>query len=121
MSKNLREILLNYRDQRILGDKVHVRGRKNGKVVFDGYYKIYGTIDTNFSSLTIDWPEDGILPRQYQDYYGFPNRFPVKFEYFEEDDIVHLSGIYKNDNDAPYKVVVQLPEKSSYKFINDQE
>lgn len=65
MSNNLRELLLNYDNERILGDKVHVNGRKNGKVVFNGYYQIFGTIETNYSRLTISWPEDGVLPGEY--------------------------------------------------------
>jgi hypothetical protein len=111
MSKSLREILLNYDGNWILGDKVHVKGRKNGKVVFNGYYKINGTIETNYSRLSIDWPEIGVLPVEYQDHYGSSsNKYPVEIEYFEEEDIVHLSGKYQGD---PYKIVVQLPEKHS--------
>ncbi|CAH2462779.1 MULTISPECIES: hypothetical protein [Bacillus cereus group] len=108
MSKNLREILLHYRNQQLLGDKVHVIARKNGEVVFNGYYKINCTIETNYSRLTIDWPKDYVVPAEYRDYYGMSSMYPVDIEYFEKDDIVHLSGKYLEDS---YKVVVQLPEK----------
>jgi hypothetical protein len=109
MSKNLREILLNYRSERILGDEVHVNGEKNGKVVFDGYCKIYGTIETNYSRLSINWPEDGVLPGEYQEHYPKnSNRYPVDIKYFEEVDVVYLCGEYFG---APYKIVIKLPEK----------
>ncbi|MGE7121788.1 hypothetical protein ACQKIC_16350 [Peribacillus sp. NPDC046944] len=112
MSKNLREILLNYRHRNILGVEVHVMGEKKGKVVFDGNYKIYSTIETNYSRLTIDWPITGVLPGEYQEHYTEgSNKYPVDIKYFEEEDKVHLSGKYSGDS---YKIVVHLPEKSSY-------
>ncbi len=108
MSKNLREILLHYRNQWILGEEVHVIARKNGEVVFDGDYIINSTIETNYSRLTIDWPKDYVVPGEYRDYYGMSSMYPVDIEYFEEDDLVHLSGKYGED---PYKIIVHLPEK----------
>lgn len=108
MSKNLREILLHYRNQQILGETVHVIAIKNGEEVFNGYYKIIGTIETNYSRLAIDWPGNRVVPGEYRDYYGMSSMYPVDIEYFEEDDLVHLSGKYGED---PYKIIVHLPEK----------
>ncbi|NLY46753.1 MAG: hypothetical protein GX053_12330 [Tissierella sp.] len=109
MSKGLREILLNYSEGRILGEKAHVKGKKNGQVVFNDYYQIYATIEANYSRLTINWPEDGVLPAEYQEHYPKnSNRYPVDIKYFEEEDIVHLAGNYFGDS---YLIVVQLPEK----------
>lgn len=111
MENNLREMLFNYHNERILGDKVHVKGRKDGNVVFNDYYQIFATIESNYSRLTIDWPKNGVLPGEYQEHYtANSNRYPVEIEYFEKDDIVHLSGEYQGES---YKVVIQLPEKSS--------
>lgn len=110
MSESLRHVIINYRNEPLSGDKVHVVGRKNGKIVFDGYYQIYGSIETNYSRLAILWPEDGILPAEYQDHYG-SSRYPVEIKYFEEEDKVHLSGKYFN---KPYEVVVQLPPKRTF-------
>lgn len=109
MSQGLQDMLRNYSTRQILGDKVHVKGRKDGEVVLNGYFKIYATIETNYSRISIDWPENGVLPAEYQEHYGaFENKYPVDFEYFEDDDIIHLSGKY---GVSEYKVVIQLPEK----------
>lgn len=109
MSISLREILINYRTEPLSGDKVHITARKRGKIVFNGYYQIYGSIETNYSRLTVIWPEDGVVPAEYRDYYGLSNNmYPVDIEYFVEDDIVHFSGDYFG---SPYRIVIQLPEK----------
>jgi len=109
MLNSLREVVINYGNDPLLGDKVHVIARKGGKVVFNDYFKIYASIETNYSRLYIDWPQAGVLPMEYQDHYGSSmNKYPVNIEYFEEEDIVHLSGKYIG---ASYKIVVQLPEK----------
>ncbi|PGA51085.1 hypothetical protein COL86_27870 [Bacillus toyonensis] len=111
MSKNLREILLYYRNEALLGNEVHVIAIKNGEEVFNGFYKIYGFIETNFSKLSIMWPEDSVVPGEYRDYYGMSSMYPVDIEYFEEDDLVHLSGKYREN---PYKIIVHLPEKRTF-------
>ncbi|WP_342550964.1 hypothetical protein MKX57_09445 [Lysinibacillus sp. FSL M8-0216] len=109
MEDSLMDVLQNYNEQRISGDIVHIEGIKNGKVVFEGNYQIYGSIETNYSRLFIYWPKDGVLPAEYQDHYGIGyNRYPVDFEYFEQEDKLYLSGKY---HDEPYEIVIQLPIK----------
>jgi len=109
MSNSLKWVVINYQNDPLVGDKVHVTARKNGNVVFNDYYQIYASVETNYSRLFINWPQDGVVPAEYQDHYGSPrNKFPVEIEYFEEEDIIHLSGKYHGDS---YKIVVQLPEK----------
>lgn len=112
MLNSLRTVVVNCRNNPLAGDKVHVKARKNGDVVFNGYYQIYATVETNYSRLYIDWPEDGVVPAEYQDHYGSSeNKFPVEIEYFEEEDIIHLSGKYHGES---YTIVVQLPEKRKF-------
>lgn len=109
MLDSLRWVVMNYRKDPLIGDKVHVKARKNGVVVFNDYYQIYASVETNYSRLFVDWPQDGVVPAEYRDHYGSTkNKFPVEIEYFEEEDILHLSGDFHGE---PYKIVIQLPEK----------
>lgn len=105
--EGMREVLLNY-SGRLIGDILHVKGSKEGKEEFNGEYKVYATIETNYTKITIDWPQEGILPTEYLDTYGFNNKYPVDVEYIEEDDILKLSGEYF---EAPYIVTLKLPRR----------
>lgn len=112
MSDSLRDIVINYRADSLLGDEVHVVGKKNGKVVFDGIYKVYASVETNYSKIAVMWPSDGILPGEFQDHYGSTaNRYPVEIEYEEDEDTLALSGKYQGE---PYEVFIKLPEKRIY-------
>lgn len=105
---SLRDVVKHYQNAPLLGDKVHIKAEKNGKVVFNDWYKIYASIELNHSSLYINWAQTGVLPVEYQDHYGSNTNYPVDIKYFEAEDIVHLSGKYL---DELYKIVINLPEK----------
>lgn len=109
MSNELQRMLKNYSSRQILGEEVLVKGQKNGEIVFNGHYKIIATIETNYSRIYIEWPEDGVLPAEYQEHYGaFNNKYPVDIKYFKDNDTIHLAGDYRG---SLYLVDIQLPEK----------
>ncbi|GEM01356.1 hypothetical protein SAMN05421839_10969 [Halolactibacillus halophilus] len=106
MTKTLQEVLMEYpNQQQFLNRKVHVKGTKNGEIVFNDYCQVTGTIEPNYSRLTITWPFDNILPVNYRDYYS-PKKL-VEFKYFEKEDKVQMSGDYNGS----YIVEVQLPSR----------
>ncbi|OPH47601.1 hypothetical protein BC351_10440 [Paenibacillus ferrarius] len=106
---DLRQVVINYRDEPLSGDKVHVIARVNGKETINNYYQVYASVETNYSRIYFVWDEDGVIPAEFQEHYpNSSNRYPVSFSYFENEDILHLEGNYFGKS---YKLVVQLPPK----------
>lgn len=110
MKNDLQKMICNYKHEQIINEKLHIVARIDGKALFNGYYSVIATIETNYSRIAIDWPEIGKIPGEFQERYRTESIYPVKFDYFDEEDIIHLSGDYYGKK---YLVKIQLPPKKN--------
>lgn len=109
---DLRRVVINYKDEPLAGDKVHVIARVGGKEEINDYIQLYASVETNYSRICFIWKNDGVVPAEYQEHYpNSDNMFPVIFTYFEDDDVLHMEGSYFGKS---YKLVVQLPPKRPF-------
>lgn len=106
---DLRRVIINYRDEALSGDKVHVIARVDGKEIINNYMRVFASVESNYSRIYIEWETDRIVSAEYQEHYpNSSNKYPVIFTYFKDDDMLHMEGKYDNKSD---KIVVQLPPK----------
>lgn len=93
---------INYRSNPIINEVLTCKGKTN-EIIEDGRYKVTLHIDTNYTLLTIDWPNGSLLPNYLRSNWKFNANYNEAFD--------HLMVAGTKPDGTPYEIFIQLPPK----------